>query len=76
VRHGKNYVRLQALHNTNFSANSYLPALGTNIFRLRDYMRDTLFTKRTGNFRVLCPIRMLGIFPQLSDEVASDIGGM
>jgi hypothetical protein len=49
-------------HHTNFSANSYQPALGTNIFRQRDCMRDALFTKRTSNFRVLCPNRMLGEF--------------
>jgi hypothetical protein len=37
-------------------------------------MRDSLFTKRTSNFRVLCPNRMLGIFPHLTDEAAMDIG--
>jgi hypothetical protein len=54
-------------HHTNFSASQYLPALGSNIFRLRDFIRDFLYTKRTSNFRVICPNRMLGIGPQLSD---------
>jgi hypothetical protein len=63
-------------HHTNFGASQYLPALGSNIFRLRDFIRDSLYTKRTSNFRVLCPNRMLGIGPQLSDADARRIGGM
>jgi hypothetical protein len=63
-------------HHTNFSASQYLPALGLNIFRLRDFIRDSLYTKRTSNFRVLCPNKMLGIGPQLSDVDARKIGGM
>jgi hypothetical protein len=63
-------------HHTNFGASQYLPALGSNIFRLRDFIRDSLYTKRTSNFRVLCPNRMLGIGPQLSDADARKIGGM
>jgi hypothetical protein len=63
-------------HHTNFGASQYLPALGSNIFRLRDFIRDSLYTKRTTNFRVLCPNRMLGIGPQLSDADARRIGGM
>ncbi len=39
-------------------------------------MRDSLLTKRNSNFRVLCPNRMLGIFPLLTNEAAIDIGGM
>ncbi len=63
-------------HHVNFHASGYLPALGSNIFRLRDYIRDALYTKRTSNFRVLCPNRMLGIGAHLSDEDAQRIGGL
>jgi hypothetical protein len=63
-------------HHVNFKASGYLPALGSNTFRLRDYIRDALFTKRTSNCRVLCLNRMLGIGPHLSDEDAQQIGGM
>jgi hypothetical protein len=63
-------------HHVNFHASGYLPALGSNIFRLRDYIRDALYTKRTANFRVLCPNRMLGIGAHLSDEDAQRIGGL
>jgi hypothetical protein len=41
-------------HHMNFKASGYLPALGSNIFHLRDYIWDALFTKRTSNYRVLC----------------------
>jgi hypothetical protein len=64
------------VHHVNFHASGYLPALGSNIFRLRDYIRDALFTKRTSNYRVLCPNRMLGIGAHLSDEDAQRIGGL
>jgi hypothetical protein len=43
-------------HHTNYSASTYLPALGSNVFRLREHIRDALFTCRTRNFRVICPI--------------------
>jgi hypothetical protein len=57
-------------HHVNFSASSFLPALGLNIFWLRDLIKNSPFTKRTSNFRVLCPNRILGIGPHLSDEDA------
>jgi hypothetical protein len=63
-------------HHVNFKASGYLPALGSNIFHLRDYIRDALFTKRTANYRLLCPNRMLGIGAHLSDEDAQKIGGL
>jgi hypothetical protein len=63
-------------HHVNFHASGYLPALGSNIFRLRDYIRDALYTKRTANFRVLCPNRMLGIGAHLTDEDAQRIGSL
>jgi hypothetical protein len=46
-------------HHTNYSLNNNLPALGSNIFRLGEHIWYALFTRRTSNFRVLCPHRML-----------------
>jgi hypothetical protein len=30
-------------HHLNYSASSYLPALGANVFRLHEYIRDSLY---------------------------------
>jgi hypothetical protein len=60
-------------HHTNYSAPDYLPALGSNVFRLREHIRDALYTRRVSNFRVLCPNRMLGLGPALEDEKAKEI---
>jgi lysophospholipase L1-like esterase len=61
------------LHHLNYSAPTYLPALGASVFRLRDSIRDSLYTKRCPNFRVVCSNRLLGIGPDLSDEAAREI---
>jgi hypothetical protein len=61
------------LHHLNYSAPTYLPALGASVFRLRDSIRDSLYTKRCPNFRVVCSNRLLGIGPDLSDEAARSI---
>jgi hypothetical protein len=60
-------------HHTNYSSSSYLPGLGASVFKLREFIRDSLFTKRTSNFRVICPNRMLGLGPLLDDEKATEI---
>jgi hypothetical protein len=60
-------------HHTNYSSSSYLPCLGSNVFKLREFIRDSLFTRRTGNFRVICPNRMLGLGPMLDDDKANEI---
>jgi hypothetical protein len=60
-------------HHTNYSSSTYLPVLGSNVFKLRESIRDSLFTRRTSNFRVICPNRMLGLGPMLDDEKASEI---
>ncbi len=60
-------------HHTNYSAPNYLPALGSNIFRLQEHIRDALYTRTISNFRVLCPNRMLGLGPALEDEKAKEI---
>jgi hypothetical protein len=48
-------------HHINYCLPGYLPRLGEAIHQLRDSIRDSLFTKRVPNFRVLCPNRMVGI---------------
>jgi hypothetical protein len=60
-------------HHLNYSAATYLPALGASVFRLREYIRDSLYTRRTGNFRVVCANKLLGIGPNLSDDSAREI---
>ncbi len=63
-------------HHTNYSSSSYLPNLGASVFRLREFIRDSLFTKRSSNFRVICPNRMLGLGPMLDDDKASKISDL
>ncbi len=63
-------------HHTNYSSSSYLPNLGASVFRLREFIRDSLFTKRTSNFRVICPNRMLGLGPLLDDDKAIEISDL
>ncbi len=60
-------------HHVNYSSLSYLPALGSSVFRLRDNIRDALFMRRTSNFRVVCANKLMGIGPHLSNQAASDI---
>ncbi len=59
-----------------YSAPTYLPALGASVFRLRDNIRDALFTRRTSNCRVVCSNKLMGIGPQLSNEMAHDVSRM
>jgi hypothetical protein len=60
-------------HHTNYTSSTYLPLLGANVFKLRESIRDSLFTRRTSNFRVICTNRMLGLGPMLDDERAAEI---
>jgi hypothetical protein len=39
----------------------YLPRTGESVSALRDHERDSLFTRKVPNFRVLCPNRMIGM---------------
>ncbi len=48
-------------HLTNYNETGYLPKLGGAIAALREYVRDSLYTRHTSNFRVLCPNKILGI---------------
>jgi hypothetical protein len=47
--------------------------LGANVFRLQEYICESLYTKGTSNFKVVCANKLLGIGPNLSDESARDI---
>jgi hypothetical protein len=61
-------------HLTNYRNPGFLPRLGDSIAALRDHIRDALFTRRTPNFRVLCPNRMFGMGlrrQDISDEDAA-----
>jgi hypothetical protein len=48
-------------HHTNYRTPGYLPTLGDAVHALRDNIRDSLYTRHTPNFRVLCPNRMVGV---------------
>ncbi len=63
-------------HHVNYSSSAYLPNLGATVFRLREFIRDSLFTKRSSNFRVICPNRMLGLGPMLDDDKATEISDL
>ncbi len=58
-------------HLTNYKETGYLPKLGGAIAALREYVRDSLYTRHTSNFRVLCPNKILGI-GQRRDEMPMD----
>jgi hypothetical protein len=51
-------------HLTNYKSPGYLPKLGAAIASLKDFVRDTLYTRHTSNFRILCPNKILGIEQQ------------
>jgi hypothetical protein len=57
-------------HHTNYRSPGYLPALGEAVHALRDNIRDSLYTRHTQNFRVLCPNKMVGVGRQ--SQAASD----
>jgi hypothetical protein len=42
-------------HVTNYRMVGYLPRQGESVHALRDHVRDSLFTRKVPNFRVLCP---------------------
>jgi hypothetical protein len=61
-------------HHVNYGSPSYLPRLGDAVHSLRDSIRDSLYTRRVPNFRVLCPNRMVGVGQRLlvpTDEEAA-----
>jgi hypothetical protein len=62
-------------HLVNYSEHGYLPRLNTAISALRDCIRDSLYTKRVSNYRVLCPNKMVGLGPRIggiSDDEARE----
>jgi hypothetical protein len=48
-------------HLTNYKKAGYLQSLGSATNVLKEYIRDSLYTRHTSNFRVLCPNKILGI---------------
>jgi hypothetical protein len=62
-------------HLVNYSEPGYLPKLNNSISALRDCIRDSLFTRRVSNYRVLCPNKMIGLGPRsggISDSEARE----
>jgi hypothetical protein len=54
-------------HHVNYRARGYLPRLGDAVHALRDSIRDSLYTRKVQNFRVLCPNRMVGVGQRLQE---------
>jgi hypothetical protein len=54
-------------HVTNYKTPGYLPRLGMATSALKDFVRDTLYTRHVSNFRVLCPNKILGIGQRRTD---------
>jgi hypothetical protein len=54
-------------HVTNYKTPGYLPKLGMATSALKDFVRDTLYTRHVSNFRVLCPNKILGIGQRRTD---------
>ncbi len=54
-------------HVSNYREKNYLPKLNMAISGLRDYIRDSLFIRRIQIYRVLCPIKMVGLGPRQAD---------
>jgi hypothetical protein len=48
-------------HISNFGLGRYLGALGESVQELRLFIRDSLFTRKVSNYRVICPNRILGL---------------
>jgi hypothetical protein len=48
-------------HISNFRVWRYLGALGESVQELHLYIRDSLFTKKVCNYRVICPNQILGL---------------
>jgi hypothetical protein len=48
-------------HLTNYRKAGYLQSLGSATNVLKEYIRDSLYTRHSSNFRVLCPNKILGI---------------
>jgi hypothetical protein len=46
---------------TDYKSPGFLPRLGTATSALKDFVRETLYTRHVSNFRVLCPNKILRI---------------
>jgi hypothetical protein len=51
---------------------NYLPKLGSATAALKEYVRDTLYTRHNSNFRFLCPNKILGIDQRKSEMPLDD----
>jgi hypothetical protein len=58
-------------HLVNYKTDGFLSRLGSATGVLKDYIRDSLYTRNTSNFRVICPSKILGI-GQHSSELPLD----
>jgi hypothetical protein len=54
-------------HVSNYREKNYLPKLNMAISSLRDYIRDSLYTRCIQNYQVLCPNKMVGLGPRQAD---------
>jgi hypothetical protein len=59
-------------HVTNYRAVGYLPRLGAATSALKDYIRDSLYTRRISNYRVVCSNKILGIGQRQSERAIED----
>jgi hypothetical protein len=50
-------------HVSNYREKNYLPKLNMAVSGLQDYIRDSFYTRRISNYRVLCPNKMIGLGP-------------
>ncbi len=53
-------------HLVNYREQGYLPKLNSAISALQDCIRDSLYTRRVPNYRVLCPNKLIGLGPRSS----------
>jgi hypothetical protein len=54
-------------HLVNYKTDGFLSRLGSATGVLKDYIRDSLYTRHTSNFRVICPSKILGIGQRSSE---------
>jgi hypothetical protein len=59
-------------HVTNYKTVGYLQRLGSATSALKDFIRDSLYTRRVQNFRVVCPNKILGIGQRQSEMPIED----
>jgi hypothetical protein len=58
-------------HLVNYREQGYLPRLNNSISALRDCNRDSLYSRRVSNYRILCPNKMIRLDPALAASVTA-----